>query len=221
MKRIRQSNPVAGPLRWREATSSFALLGSAALLVAACFLTAGYAGVTRAAPPVEPDVNATTLWGRETNKLQAGLYYEGSLGRSSFGPETKFVPGIRSLSGKEMDFLWIPPETERYRVSLLDERGRPVQRTAKGQSVGRPIRKHPVLKRRGGEYKPLWFAPSSPPYFFQTFKPSDFFVISQPGKYKFEWEMKLLYHNSATNFQTIVLPPVTLDIVVDQPAPAK
>jgi len=54
--------------------------------------------------------------------------------------------------------------------------------------------------------------------FLETFKPSDFFVISQPGKYKFEWEMRLLYHDSATNFQSIVLPSVTLDIVVDQPA---
>jgi hypothetical protein len=193
------------------------LSGRAALLVAASLSVAGYAGVTRLTPPEEPDVNATIVWGRETNKLQAGLQYEGSPGRSSFGPDTKFIAGIRSLWGKEMDFFWIPPEAERYRVSLLDDQGRPVEKTAKGQSVGRPIRKHPVLKRRGGDYEPFWFGPSSQPYFLQSFKPSDFFVISQPGKYKFEWEMRLLFHNSATNIQTIVLPPVTLDIVVDQP----
>ena len=162
------------------------------------------------------------VWGQETNKLQAGLYYEGSPGQTSFSPETKFVPGIRCLSGKGMDFLWIPPETERYRVSLLDEQGRSVQRTARGESVGQPVKKHPVLKKRmGGEYEPFWFGASGRPYFFQSIKPSDFFVISRPGKYKFEWEMRLLYHNSATNFQTIVLPPVAVDVVVDQPAPPR
>jgi len=159
------------------------------------------------------------VWGQETNKLQAGLYYEGSPGQSSFGPETKFVPGIRSLWGKEMDLFWIPPEAERYRVSLFDDRGRPVQRTGQGQSVGQPIKKNPILKRNGGEYQPFWFEPSSRFHAFQSFKPSDFFVVSKPGKYKFEWEMRLLYHDSATNFQTIVLPPVTLDLVIDQPAP--
>ena len=218
MKRIQQSNSIARPLPRREATSSFALVARAVLLLAASLSVAGYAGVTRLTPPEEPAVNATTVWGHETNKLQAGLCYEGAPGQSSFGPGTKFVPGIRSLWGKEMGFFWIPPESERYRVSLLDDQGRPVQRTAKGQSVGQPIRKNPVLKRKGGEYEPFWFEPSSRSYSFQSFKPSDFFLVSKPGKYKFEWEMRLLYHNSATNFQTIVLPPVTLDIVVDQPA---
>jgi len=198
------------------------LPGRAAFWVAASLSVAGYAGVTQLTPPKEPDVNATIVWGRQTNKLQAGLYYEGLPGRSSFNPGTKFVPGIRSLWGKEMDFFWIPPEAERYRVSLQDDHGRPVQRTAKGQSVGQPIRKHPILnKRMDGEYEPFWFGPSDQPYFFQSFKASDFFVISQPGKYKLEWEMRLLYHNSATNIQTIVLPPVTVDIVVDQPTPPR
>ena len=191
-------------------------------MVAASLSIAGYAGVPRLAPPEEPDINATTVWGRETNNLQAGLYYEGPAGQSSFGPGTKFVAGIRCLSEKGMDFLWIPPETERYRVSLLDEQGKPVERTAKGQSVGQAIKKHPILKKRlDGEYKPLWFAPSEPAHFLQSLKPSDFFVISKPGKYKFEWEMRLLYHNSATNLQIIVLPSVTLDIVVDQPTPPR
>ena len=178
----------------------------------------GYAGSARLAPPEEAQANATTVWGRETNKLQAGLQYEGTPGQSSFGPDTKFVAGVRCLSEREMDFFWLPPETERCRVSLLDDRGRPVQRTAKGQSVGQPIKKHPVLKRRGGEYQRWWFQPSSPPHFIQSFKPSDFFVITEPGKYKFEWEMRLLYHNSATNMEMVVLPPVVVEIVVNQSA---
>jgi len=165
MKRIQLSNSTARPLRRWEAISSFALLGRAALLVVASLSVAGYAGVTGLTPSEEPEANATIVWGRETNRLQAGLQYEGSPGRSSFGPGTKFVAGIRNLSGKEMDFFWIPPETERYRVSLLDDHGKPVQRTAKGQSVGQPLRKHPVLKRSGGEYTRLGFEPSTTPYF--------------------------------------------------------
>jgi hypothetical protein len=219
MKQNQRNNAVARLLRRRGAKPLLWLHRTAVLMVATSLATTGYASRAQLSVPEQPSANDTIVWGLETNKLQAGLHYEGPPGRSFFGLETKFVAGVRSLWEKEMDFFWLPPERERYRVSLMDDRGRPVQRTAKGLSLGQPISKHPILERKGGEYEAWWFPPSSPPHFFDSFKLSDFFVVPKPGKYKFQWEMRLLHHNSATNFQTIVLPPVILDIVVGQATP--
>jgi hypothetical protein len=160
---------------------------------------------------------ATISWGGVTNHIRAGLLYEGSRDQASFSPSTVFAPAFESLWSKEA-LYWFPPETECYVVSLRDDDGKQVERTSKGLEQGRPIDTNPLLSRSEGKYRPRGFNPSAGPSFFlQVFKPSDFFVISKPGTYTLEWQMRVLFQDSATNKQTILLPPVSLNIVVEKP----
>jgi hypothetical protein len=162
-------------------------------------------------------------WGAETNHIKAVLYWETNWSGKTFKPWTKFVPGFfRSSASTNEELYWIPPEPERYRVVARDSNGIRVPKTEKGKTMGRAIPAKPKLigwRQGGGPYEPCGLASASPEpkFFLPTFKPSDFFIFERPGKYEFEWQVRLV-RTISSNIDTVVFPSVKVEIVVDPPA---
>jgi hypothetical protein len=150
-------------------------------------------------PTTDMDWNKDTVWGTETNYLNAGLLLQ-------CAPETNhttvgFFPMLYNdcaTNGNispDMLQLWLPPFESCYQMTLVDDKGNSVPKTAKGKALGKPISQ--PLKIRGGinyaaGYRGRILGPKTPDAIPQPFVLEDYFSITNAGKYHLEFEMQVL-----------------------------
>jgi len=178
--------------------------------------------------------NPKMLWGELTNLITGNTRISGTFStlpplkfsfRSGINVnngliivslKTKRVvnPAYRAIENFTTNLItaYLPEYNERFAVTLIDVNGVAVQKTKEGLSIG----ESPSLKPNTQQFQakhnlPLW--PKS--IFMQELDPVKYFVIEKPGLYKLTLTQRLYVVKTNTFLETITLPPVTVDVRVE------
>lgn len=178
-------------------------------------------------------------WGAEANGVRAGLCFQVAPASTS-QVQVTFVPALlntstnnHNLPSPEVFILSLPPFDSRYRMGLTDAVGRPVQKTRKGQALGKPY----IIPPLTGVHVGRW-PPDCPELFLRLNKPTpiyevtggalptwhwlylpDYFKIRKSGRYHFTLQMSVLFRNdgSPSHLRLAALPPVEADLDLQLP----
>jgi hypothetical protein len=172
-------------------------------------------------PFIDDDYFKDTIWGKETNGVKAGLMFQ-------YTPDTNhslvgFIPALNNGCTTNVDFLclFLPPFDSRYQMALRDANGMAVPKTAKGKALGSPITK-PLRGRIGINLKagfiPRYLVLNNPNVqVSDTFVLKDYFVITNAGKYHFQFDMMVIRPSKENPTNVVHLPPVNAEIEINKP----
>jgi hypothetical protein len=181
-------------------------------------------------------------WGEETNGVKAGVYFQLVSG-STNEVQVLFVPALcnsRTDNGNVAPnrlLLLFPPFDSRYELQLTDLAGRPVEKTKKGDALGkayvysRPLGMHAGSSRAQG----VTLTPNKPEIIWETttkghdirllwLSLQDYFKIQKSGRYHLKFQMRVLFWNRSPEDEekalekSLYLPAVEADIEVQLPA---
>ena len=170
-------------------------------------------------------------WGEETNWVKAGLllqyssntnqtnvafYFLLNNGYTNNPPDETHGFYPHGPGGVEV-ILWLPPLEQRYQVSLRDDKGNPVPKTKWGERFGKPVAsKFNRFKEGGYQRCSLDTNPSI------TVIPSplllrDCFQITAAGKYRLEFEMRVLKETGTNPPYEVYNLPVNVEVEIKNP----
>gem|GEM_PF-1326904 len=135
-----------------------------------------------------------TFWGAETNGLIVGLYVEPLV--SSNNMSISCTPLFKS-NVTNTPWIYIAPIESRFQMFLFNDKGNPVAKTTKGIKLGSPLTK-PVKLKNGINFKagfvgiPPIRKDHTEKLDFAQFQLQDFFIITNSGKYRLEFQMKAI-----------------------------
>lgn len=156
------------------------------------------------------DSETGAFWGAETNSFQGGLLIR-RLPLSS-GKEFELFPMV-TLAGTNAARIWIPPEPQRYRMSLHDEKGNAVKPTDRGKKLGAKLKLKQDV-RKGHGYIIATIIPQETCGAFPAFALKDFSQVDHLGPYTLTCELRFLRPNPRRGVSAIVLPAVKLPIQI-------
>ena len=169
-----------------------------------------------------------TFWGAETNGIKVAMLVDPLV--SSNNVPILCTPVIKSVikgSNIRTNVYFLPPESG-YQMTLKDDKGNLVSKTAKGKSLGQPITQPLMVKigglnmRAGFKMRPLIQNHSEVLSDF-SFNLQDYFVVTNSGKYQLTYEMRVVLPHKVggtymelytTNFTILTLPPVVAAIEI-------
>jgi len=171
-----------------------------------------------------------TFWGIETNGIKVALVVEPQV--SSNNVPIHCTPVIKSsihaTNRLNTINVYFPPLRSCYQMTLKDEKGDMVPKTAKGKSLGKPIAAPLMVKigglnlRAGYRMRPLTQNRSEVLSDF-SFNLQDYFIVTNSGKYQLIYEMQIVPlqfgKGSYTNLYsapppTLSLPPVVAGVEI-------
>ncbi len=186
-------------------------------------------GIIRAEPPAGEGTDfsgSNVFWGNETNGVSMALLIA-PLSSSNHIPIhcTPIVKNSRSQTNHL--WVWFPPIESCCQMSLMDEKGNSVPKTAKGKSLGKPITEPMMLKdgpniKAGYKMRPLAQNKAEMLSDF-SFDLQNYFEVTNSGKYRLTYEMRVVLPQSTkgnymtlhtTNLPTTALPSVIADVEV-------
>ena len=205
-----------------------------------CLAITGLLSLGAGSPAGAQDLSTTRqYWGAETNGVKAGLCFQ-LAPASTNQVQLIFLPALlntstnnRNLLSREGFFLSLPPFDSRYHMDLTDAAGRPVQRTRKGQALGKPYVVPPLTGVHVGPWPPdcrelfLWLNKPQPIYevtggtlpTWHWLSLPDYFKIKKSGRYHFTLQTSILFWNNgmALHLRLAALPPVEADLDLQLP----
>jgi hypothetical protein len=175
-----------------------------------------------------------TFWGAETNGIKVALFIEPIV--SSNNVPIHCTPVIKSSIKGSNNLntvrVYFPPLESCYQMTLRDEKGSLIPKTAKGKSLGKTITEPLMVKigglnmRAGYRMRPLIQNHSEVLSDF-SFNLQDYFEVTNSGKYQLTYEMRIILPQSGkenfmafytTNLPTTILPSVIVNVEIKPPA---
>ncbi len=169
-------------------------------------------------------------WGAETNGVKAGLYIEtlhGLPGLTNRVP-IQCHPLLYNSStnngnlGPGMLMFYLPAIENRYRLEFTDEKGKAVEKTAKGKALGKPFTQssNPTTGVRintGWRRKEQFILLAKEERGLPEFLLQDYFKINDSGRYHLHFEMSALKPspNDADKVELVHFPPVDVEIQIN------
>ena len=194
-------------------------------------------GTIYAEPPAGEGTDfsgSNVFWGDETNGVRIALVIA-PLSSSNNVP-IHCIPVIKSSITRTNRLhtmnLYFPPPESCYQMTLRDESGNLVAKTAKGKSLGKPITE-PLMVKIGGLNSQAGFSmrPIIPNQSEMltgfSFHVQDYFETTNAGKYRLTYEMRVILPQNAkgnymtlhtTNLPTTILPAVVADVEIRRSA---
>jgi hypothetical protein len=115
-----------------------------------------------------------------------------------------------------VDFLFLPPENDRFIITLTDDNGRPVPKTPQGRELGQSPLRANIFWRDWGKYgcRHCDLLPWADEELY-ALDPTKYFAIEKTGLYKLTVVQRLYIIDTNAFLKAISLPPVTVDVKVE------
>jgi hypothetical protein len=171
-------------------------------------------------------------WGAETNGVKAGLCFQLAPNATN-QVQVLFLPALSNSQTNNGNLapdrlhLWLPPFDSRYRMELTDQAGKPVRKTNKGAALGRAYVYSPpkTVTTRDPTDRAMLLTLDKPELVWQIVNKGgqtslfwlslqDYFQIRNPGKYRIEFQMTVMFWQKDTpwDIKVVCLPPVEADL---------
>ena len=163
----------------------------AAFLFASCCVLVGI----RVVGSDQRSESRTEYWSVQTNGIRAGLSVGYSTNNATGQVLISCLPILENLQTNWIE-VWLPPITNLFKISVRDEHGEPVRLTPVGKKLGgaitEPLRITTGINYRAG-YRGCVLIPNQPQLFSdQEFSLHDFFFLTNSGKYRLNFEFRIL-----------------------------
>jgi hypothetical protein len=185
------------------------------------FLRADPAGTTKATElrvGIRCTNNAMVLSLKPFKVVQsASVYLNSRLGRPVWDYPVTTNDGVPTqLVTNPVDFLFLPPENDRFVIGVTDSSGQPVPKTAQGRELGQSPLGGRIFWRNWGKYgcKGCGLMPWADDELY-ALDPTKYFAIEKSGVYKLTLVQRLYMVDTNAYLKAITLPPVTLDVKVE------
>ena len=168
------------------------------------------------------------IWGNETNGIRLALLINPEFGSNNV--PIRCTPIIKSNQNHTNHlWIWFPPIKNSWQMTLTDEKGNAVPKTAKGNLLGKPIKEPLMLKdgpnfKAGYKMRPLDKDRAEVLSDF-SFILQNYFEVTNSGKYHLSYRMRIILPQSikgdfmmlhTTNLPLTTLPPVKAEVEIKE-----
>jgi len=187
-----------------------------------------FALVTEAANSIPPQ-KANVYWGASTNGIMAGIYVEAKYDNNLNHDIILCHPLLYNSSTNngniqpDVLLLYLPSLESRYRMELTDEKGNNVEKTEKGQLLGKiapkPYKLSPnfngVINDTGWRPGKHFLLSRQVDELFPQLILQDYFKITNSGLFHLHFEMRAFKVIDSQTNSLICFPPVDANIEIN------
>jgi hypothetical protein len=184
---------------------------SIAITASLCFVSAPAAGQGSAEFKNSAEMYQAARWSQPTNGVQFGLLV--TTIRTTNKPQDLEVTLILNAVSTNRVIVWLPPESQRYKLDMADGQGNAVNKTSRGRKLDAPMRR--TLKSLESQgYVPIWTTGDLVIVPERNNMLSDWFQMKTPGPYILRGEVHALVviPNGELIPTTFTLPAIRVDI---------